>query len=144
MEKRTIWKLTLIFLPFFAMMAAGTPSAVTVYNTADSTVACCSFFTLVEGAGMGICLPLAAICCGLCLAFAAAHWLMEKRWQRKAVLGTSFAAMTLAVLPIVIRSEIVLLPNMMVPILMGAECLIAWIFIRKELPARAAKRLKNR
>ena len=132
MRKDKFMKITMVFLPFAAMMLSGGPTAVTVFDSGRQVTTSGSFFTPIDGAPLGFCLLLSALFCGLCLTFSVARLIREKVWMRKAVMAVSFAAMTLAVVPLLIRESIIVLPNMLFPILMGVETLMSYVQIRKQ------------
>lgn len=146
MKKWNVWHIALILLPLAAVLLAGMPNSVAVYYSAgaqEGAMSClpvnCSYFTLISEVPTGICLPFAAIFGCLTFAVTVFCLLAKKRHWLKAVAVLSFVAMTLAVLPIVVKSdEAMILPNVGVPILLGLDCLLAYMLMKQKDPENKA------
>ena len=144
MNKWKFTKITMVILPFLAMLLAGGPTSVTIFEPATESATYGSFFLVLDDYPISLLLPLAGISCGLCLSFSVAHLIREKPWMRQAIVISAFAAMSLAVLPLLDRSGIIMLPNMLIPLLLGAETGISYSLMAKEKKAEQAPRLGNK
>lgn len=131
MKNQKLYRGALIVLPVLAMMVAGSANSVMVYSAAVETTAYCSYLTLIEDITTGICLPMAALCCGVGITLGVVYCVGKKEKWLKMIFGVSFAAALLAVLPILMEKDVKILPNVMVPIAMSANCLIAYVLDHK-------------
>lgn len=148
MDKKKLMNACLVVLPLVAVLLAGMPTSVTVYypdgeGVIDAQPVYCSFFTYIEDVPASICMPFSLICGALSFGCAAVYMVKKTAFWLKGIMGLSFVSMTLAVLPIIMRTETYIVPNMLVPILMGAVFLLAYAMIKKpqEEEKPKAKRL---
>ncbi len=130
MKKRTVWSVVLMVLCALSLMVASNPTAVTVFRTGDSVARRYSFFQPIAEAPIAICLLYAAISNGVALMISVVFLIRKKNRWLKWILGLSFASMTLAVMPLIIRSEPVVLPNMVHPLAMCATSVMAYVLLR--------------
>lgn len=134
MKKNTLTKVALIVLPVLSLMAASAANSVTIYNVEAQTTAYCSYFTLVEDLALGICLPIAALLCGITLMLASLSVLAKKDGLMRPISVTSFIAMCCAVVPLLYKADpnILVVPHVAVPIAMGITCLVANMLCHKQ------------
>ena len=125
MKKKILWTAALILLPVAAMMVANLPNSVTYLYPDASKAQTMSYFGLNEDVKAAACLPAAGLVIGLCICFAVAYAISRKGYWLKAVSGPSFAAALLAVVPYLMPNEIRVVPNVIVPIAMMLEWLLA-------------------
>ncbi len=148
MKKRTAWSVVLMVLCAVSLMVASNPTSVTVFRTGDTVAKHYSFFQQVVEAPVAMCLLYAAIFSGISLMLSVAFLIRKKNRWLKWIGGFSFLSMTLAVMPLVIRSETVVLPNMAHPLAMCTTSVIAYVLLRstkdKEDEAPKGERLQVR
>lgn len=125
MNKKNLWIIALIVLPVVAMIVANFPNAVT-YQYPDGHAVQMSYMGLNEDVNAGVCMPAVVVTVGLCILFAVAYLGGKKAYWLKAISGPSFAAALLAVVPYLAPEEVRALPNVLVPILMMVEWLVAF------------------
>ena len=128
MDQKKMINILLVILPLVAVVLAGMANSVTVcaVTETETLVTYCSFFTLVEGVQLAICLPVAGLCGALVFGMAVIYLVKKTAFWLTGISVASFASLTLAVLPIVYRADTYLIPNMLVPILMLVEAMIAY------------------
>ena len=126
MNKKKILPIALIVLPLVAMMIAFLPNAVK-YLHPDGQIEYMTYFGMVEGVKTGVCMPATVIAVGICIFFAMSYTFSHKGYWLKAISGPSFAAALLAVMPFLTPDEIKVMPNLIVPIAMLIEWLIAYV-----------------
>ena len=141
MKKRTLWSILLIVIPVVCMMTAGSAGSVMVYSPEEDITSFYSYFDLIGETQIGFSLPLAALLCGISLMLAVIECFAKHPGWLKATAVASFGCMFCAVLPLLLRGQIIVLPNMLVPIAMGGECLLAWYLAR--IPEEAGKKNKK-
>ena len=125
MKKQTLVKSLLILLPVLAVGLATTRDSVIVFDSVTGVTEYYSYFDLAPVSDLQMLPPLAAmlsLVSGVC----AAIWLVtKKKWSLKGIFGTSFAAATVAGIPVMICSAVQMVPNVALPIFMIIQCLVA-------------------
>ena len=141
MDNKKITNLLLVILSLVAVVLAGMANAVTVcaVTEAETVVTYCSFFTLIEDVQFAVCLPAAGLCGAVAFGMAVIYLVKKTGFWLTGITLTSFASMTLAVLPIVYRADTYLIPNMLVPILMLVEAMIAYGVLKSPAPQEEKK-----
>ena len=141
MDQKKVINILLVILPLVAVVMAGMANAVTVYavTETETTVVYCSFFTLIEDVQFSVCLPAAGLCGAVAFGMAVIYLVKKTGFWLTGITLTSFASMTLAVLPIVYRADTYLIPNMLVPILMLMEAMIAYGVLKTPVPQEEKK-----
>ncbi len=130
MKKRTVWSVVMMMLCAVSLMVASNPVSVTVFRTGDTVAKHYSFFQQIAEAPVGVCLLIAAISNGVALMMSVVFLILKKNVWLKWVGGFSFVSMTLAVMPLIVRSEPVVLPNMAQPLAMCITSVIAYVLLR--------------
>ena len=147
MNKQKILKLLLIALPVMAVALATTVDSVMVFDSTSGSVQYYSYFSLIPGLQFQMVIPLAAMLCIVTTVLAVACVALKRQTLAASVKWTAFAAATAAVLPVVLRGETVVVPNVLLLVLMAAEFAVAF-FLGKagaEKPAgKQGKRLEKR
>ena len=133
MKKKYAWNIALILLLMASVAIAAMPNAV-VYYYPDAEPLYGSFFALNEDVTTGICLPVAGLLSGIALMLAVAAAVSKKEGWLKGAAWMAFGAMFMGALPIVIRTEIQVLPNVCHPIAAGAAYLLAKYMQKKKTP----------
>lgn len=131
MKKQTLIYIAMLLLPVAAAGLAASPESVAVCT--QERVEYYSFHDQIPGVSVGVCFVISVLLNDLCFFAGVIHGLTKKKGWLNGVFFLAFAAVSLAVLPIVVKGEITVLPNMAVPLLMGAECLLAYILLRKPI-----------
>jgi hypothetical protein len=146
MDKKKILNLVLVILPLAAVVLAGMPDCVTVLRK-DAAAVSCSMFTLIEDVQWSFCLPFAGIVGALTFGLGVLNLVKQKDLWVRIILGTAFVSMTLSVVQLLTGQDVLLIPNMLIPILLGVETLLAYSMIPKpvqEEQKQNGNRLKPR
>ena len=125
MKKSVMTKLVLLLLPIMAVVLATTGNSVKVYDIAAETVQSYSYFSLLPVENMQMLTPLAAMLTVASLVLAVIYMIAEKRWCVQGIRYTAGLATCAAACPNLIRGDVLVMPNVLLPILMAVELLIA-------------------
>lgn len=125
MKKSTLMTVLLLILPLLMVVIAAGPSGVTVFD--GENTAYYSWLQPVVKSSFGWCAPVAALLNYLLFGIGVFYAVTKKQWCLKGIFGISFVAACIAVLPVVIQSEIKVVPNVMGAILLGADCVVAYL-----------------
>ena len=118
MKKQTIVKILLILLPVLAVGLATTVDSVTVFDTVTAKTEYYSYFDAIPMGNFQMLLPLAASLC-VVSGVLAALWLGKKKpGFLKASGYIAFIAAAAASIPIAIRGDVLVIPNVGLPIFM--------------------------
>ena len=139
MKKQTLIKSLLILLPILAVGLATTQDSVIVFDTVTGVTEYYSYFDLAPVSDLQTLPPLAAMLSFLSGIFAAIWLVTKKGWSLKGIFGTSFAAATVAGIPVMIRSAVQMVPNVALPIFMIVQCLIAYHYIKHPVKTEEKK-----
>lgn len=125
MKKSTFMKLMLMLLPLGALGLATTNNSVMMLDTLTGTASYCSYFDLAETGALQMAAPTAALLTLTSGILTAVYLGKKKQGLLKAVAVTAFLAATVATLPVLIQSQVKVVPNVMLPIMMMAEAVLA-------------------
>ncbi len=145
--KKLDWKKVALFLlPILAVGLATTMDSVMVFDAAADTTEYYSYFDLIPNNNMAILMPLAAILSLICGILAAVLIVKKNPKLLKGIVGCAFCAATFAILPIMLKGEVIVFPNVGLPIFMMVDCLVAYTMLKKPQMAEETKhkRLKSR
>ena len=138
MKKQTMMKILLILLPIMAVGLATTTDSVMVFDSVAGTTEYYSYFEPLTVGSLQMLTPLAGVL-GLASGILAGIYLAAKKgWCLKVIVGTAFCSATVAVLPILLQSDVKIIPNVGVPIFMMVECLVAYLMMK--MPAQQEKK----
>ena len=144
MKKQTLILIALILIPLIAVAIAISPGSVMVFQ--NQTLTTMSFAEPLEGVDFGWCAPVALILTYVLFAAVVIYALTKKQLVLKIVRGVGFVAMSLVALPILARSEVLIVPNAFVGMLLAAHWLISHFTLRSMNPKQEenpkGKRLK--
>jgi len=126
-KKKMLMKVFLVLLPAMAVLLATTGDSVKVYDTAAGTVASYSYFDLLPVQNMQMITVLAAVLAAFALVLALFYAITNKLGCLKGVLYTACASTCAAVLPNLLRQEVMVIPNVLLPILMAVLGILAHI-----------------
>lgn len=132
MNKQLMRKIFLVLLPVLAVGLATTEDSVVVYGPEVGTMYG-SYFDLLPAGSFPIITPLAAILGLTSGILAAIYAAFEKEWSLKGCMWTAFFGSVAAVVPILIREETLIVPNVFYPILLVAEAILAYVMIKKPI-----------
>ena len=125
--KKKITKILLFMLPFMALVLATTNNSVQLINMTTGEKVTGSYFTMLNNSIVAICPVLAAFCSVASCLFAAV-FLFKKKWGILRIAAwVSFAGACIAVIPVAVRGQELMLPHVLFPIfLMGHFILCAF------------------
>ena len=147
MKKQMLINILLILLPVLAVGLASTVDSVTVFDTVSGTLAHCSYFepAPVEKLQM---LPALAAVLSLISGVLAAVYVGKKSGRcLKAAGYAAFASAMAACIPILIRGDVLVIPNVGLPVFMMGQYLVtrfAGKLPEEKTTDRKAPRLKKR
>lgn len=141
MNKKFLTNVFLPLLPGMAVMLATTGDSVKIYNIPAGTVEACSYFTLLPVTNMQMVTPLAAMLAVAALIFALVYVFTGKTWCVRGVLYTAVLSTCAAACPNLMRSEIMVAPNVLFPILMAVLSFLAYRVGKKAESKTVAPRL---
>ena len=137
MKKQTLILIALILIPLIAVAIAISPGSVMVFQ--NQTLTTISFAEPLEGVDFGWCAPVALILTYVLFAAVVIYALTKKQLVLKIVRGVGFVAMSLVALPIIARSEVLIVPNAFVGMLLAAHWLISHFTLRSMNPKQEEK-----
>ena len=138
MKKNIILKLLLILFPILAVGLATTLDSVTVFNTVTGQTQYFSYFDILPVSNLSMITPATALLSALSGIFAAIYMATKRKALLKSVGYAALASAVLAAIPMVLREEIMVIPNVALPIFMMLEYYVAFI-LGKEGPAKMEK-----
>ena len=125
MKKETLMKILLILLPVLAVGLATTMNSVTVFDPQTGVTSYYSYFDLIPVKNQQIVPALAAVLALGSGILAAVYLGKKKVGCLKASGYIAFASAIVACIPILIRGEEVVVPNVGLPIFMLVQLLVA-------------------
>ncbi len=131
MKKETLMKIVLVLLPILAVGLATTRDSVMLFDVQAGITEYCSYFTPLRTGPFQMITPLAAILSGAAGILAAVYAVSKRQGMLKAVVGTAFASATLAGLPIMLSTEVKIIPHVGLPIFMVLELFLAYYMLKK-------------
>ena len=144
MKKNTITKLVLLLLPLLAVVLATTGNSVKVFDTTTETVRNYSYFTALPVENMQMLTPLAAILAVASLALAVIYMITEKRWCVQSICYTAALSTCAAAAPNLLHNNVIVMPNVLLPILMAVLFVMANILRKKPEEKAEGERLALR
>ena len=145
MQKRKFLIALLFVMPLLTVLVANNPSGVMVFD--GETANYYPWLYLVSGSSVGWCAPLAAVLNYAVFALAVFYGLMKKDWSLKAIRNIAAGAGFLAVLPNLIQSDVMVVPNVFGAIALFADAVAAEMLLREINAAKKVhvpNRLKQR
>ena len=116
--KKKITKILLFVLPFMALILATTNNSVQLINMTTGEKIVGSYFTMLGDSTAAVC-PVLAAMCSVVSSVAALVWLFAKKWSFMRISAwASFAGACIAVVPVAMRGDSLLLPHVIFPILL--------------------------
>ena len=148
MKKSTIYNAFLIGLPALAVLIAGSSGSVKIYDRAAGTYTYQSYFDLLPEGTFQLSTVLSVFLAITAVILAIAYVINNKTGCVKGVYLCTFASIFAAEIPTVMQTELLILPNLLVPILLVADCFMAYSRMKKpvekEPKEKQGQRLPNR
>ena len=144
MKKKTLMKVFLALLPAMAVLLATTKDSVKVFDTTAGTVENYSYFDLLPVENMQMLLPLAALLAVAAFVLAVFHIVRGKKWSASGVMYTACVSTCAAAVSNMLRREVMVMPNVLLPLLMAAAAVLAYIVRKNPEEKPAGERLKIR
>lgn len=138
MKKKVLFKSLLIVLPILAVGLATTTNSVTVFNTLTGETQYYSYFDVLPVTNLQMITPLTALLAALSGILAAVYMATKRHVLLKVVSYASLASAAVAAIPMLVREEFLVLPNVGLPIFMMVEYFVAY-FLSKEDPEKLIK-----
>ena len=130
MKKQTILKGILVLLPVLAVSFAMQGNSVMLYDSVAGTTRYFSYFDLVPEAVLPVAAPVAGLAATLSGGCAMVYLFARKMAVLQTVRWSAFAGACVAVLPIVIKGTVTMIPTVTVPLLLLAEFVLAGILVK--------------
>ena len=130
MKKQYILKAILILLPVLAVGLAMKGDSVMLIDSVTGVTQTYSYFDLVPGAAFPVAAPLAGLTAIVSGGCAMIYLFARRRSVLEVIRWTAFAGACVAVVPIVARGEVVMVPSVAVPILLLAEFVLGGILAK--------------
>jgi len=144
MKKNKLLNVLLILLPVMAIALAFTVDSVTVFDPVTGTTEHYSYFSLIPRTSMAILPPMAALLCVAAEVLAVIVVVKKKTGCGRWLKWVSFAAAMVAVTPILLRGEeLLVVPNVLLPILMLAEYVILYFKAKTQTAEQTGKKPKS-
>ena len=131
MKKQTILKSILILLPTLAVGLALAGDSVRVFDTGTGVLEYYSYLDLLPVTNIQMVTPLAAMLALVSGILAGVYLVRGKKGLLKAVIAVSFVSSVCAVIPILLRESVLVIPNVGLPIFMLLQCLLAYYFLKQ-------------
>lgn len=133
MKKIKWMPVLLIVFAVIAVYVACMPTGVAVYDLAQSKEPFyCTYFNLIENVNFSIALPLAALGAGMTLMTAGIYLVVKKFNMLSFIKLVSMVTSIMAVVPILVKDPVItLVPNMLLPIAMIGEYVVAYYMEKK-------------
>ena len=146
MKKNTILKSLLILFPVLAVGLATTPDSVMVFDTLTAETQYFSYFDVLPVVNLQMVTPMAALLSAFSGILAAVYLAKKKSNILKVSGYAAVASACLAAIPVVVRGDVMVLPNVALPIFMLMQYLISSMMKKaeKEEPKKNNKRLSRR
>lgn len=134
----------LLILPLLTVLVVSNPSSVTIFDGENTWYL--SWMTVVSDSAWGWCAPVAGLANYLLFGLAAVYLVMKKQTLLKAIFAVGFAAVCIAVLPIIARADVKIVPNVLGVLLLAAETVMAYVIMKRpsEGTKKKGQRLENR
>lgn len=147
MKKRVLWYLVLVVLPVLAVGLAMMPGSVRVVTMETGQLENFTYFDLLPQNTVWFLTPLAGLLALVTAGIAVGAAVSRRVGWLKPLWMTACAGAALAALPVLFRGEMLVAPNVGVPLLLAAEACVAGMMKKRNVPAaqeHPAQRLRER
>ena len=131
MNKNTLYNILLIACPAAAIVIASGPRSVRIFDRAANVSTYQSYFDLLPENAFAISTVLAMGLAIFALIFAIAYVVTHNAKHLKAIYLITFASVFVAEIPTLMQNELLILPNVSVPILLIVPCAMAYSRMKK-------------
>ena len=128
MDKRKMLVILLFVLPLLVVLIANGAKGVMMFDGEEVTYY--PWIQPLSESTVGWCAPVAALMNYVLFALAVVYGLKKKEWSVKEIRNIALIAGTLAVLPNLIRSDVMVVPNVFGAITLFADALVAHILVK--------------
>ena len=145
MKKQTIQKILLLVMPLLVVLIASNPTGVMIFD--GETVSYATWLETVPESNLGWCAPVAALLNYLLFGLAVVYALSAKKFCLKGIFLIALAAVCTAVLPIVVQSDLKIVPNAFGSICLGIQAIAARVILNGNADwngKQSAEKLPNR
>ena len=130
MDKRKILKILLFVLPLLVVLIASAPAGVMVFD--GENAAYYSWMQPVSKSAVGWCAPVAALLNYGLFALAVIYGLKKKQWCVHWIRNIAFVAGCIAVLPNLVRADVMVIPNVFGAIALFADAIAAYLLLKAD------------
>ena len=138
MKKTILLKSLLILFPILAVGLATTVDSVTVFHTVTGETQYFSYFDVLPVGNLSLITPVTALVSALSGVFAAIYMATKRKSLLKSAGYAALVSATLAAIPMILREEIMVIPNVALPVFMMLEYCVSY-FLGKETPEKSEK-----
>ena len=132
--------IAMLLLPLMVVGIGAMPTSVVVVS--KDAVYTTSFMEAINGSSVGWCAPVTMLLNYCLFGMVVIYGFVKKDFWLKGIFGISFLAMCLAVLPNLVQADLRIVPNVVVALLLGAQCIAARVM--RKAPAGKAEPTGNR
>ena len=141
MKKETVFNALFVGLPAAAIVLASGNKSVRIYDRAADVSTYQSYFDLLPENCFQISTILAMGLAIFALIFGIVHVVTKETKWFKSIYLLTFATVFAAEIPTLMQNELLVLPNVLVPVLLIADCAIAYSRMKK--PQQEAKKKES-
>lgn len=125
-------KIGLIAIPVLAIGLATTGDSVRVFNNVTKEMAYGSYFSLMDIGSLAILPPVAGICALVCFVLAVIYQVKKKEKCLNYIRIISLLGGICAGIPVLFRGDLIVLPNVGVPLFALCELVVAQLLQKKQ------------
>ena len=144
MNKKMILKILLVLFPVLAVGLATTVDSVTVFDTVTRQTQYYSYFDILPVGDLKLITPLAGLLAAASGIAAAVYMARKKGGALKAAGWLALASACVAAVPVLLRGQILVIPNVGLPILMVLEYVDAYYLGKEKQEPAGASRKQDR
>ena len=141
MKKETVFNALFVGLPAAAIVLASGNKSVRIYDRVEDVSTYQSYFDLLPENCFQISTILAMGLAIFALIFGIVHVVTKETKWFKSIYLLTFASVFAAEIPTLMQNELLVLPNVLVPVLLIADCAIAYSRMKK--PQQEAKKKES-
>ena len=141
MNKKTVYNILLIAFPAVAILLASGGNSVRILDRTAGTYTYQSYFSLLPEGTFQMSTVLAMGLAMAALVFAIVYVVSGKHKCLKGIYLVTFASVFAAEIPTLLQNELLVVPNVLVPILLIADCAMAYYKMKR--PEEEKKKQKQ-
>ena len=132
MKKTMLLKILLVLLPIMAVGLATTVNSVMVFDPASAQTSYYSYFDVLPVKNLEMITPLTALTAALSGILAAAYMAAKQIYFLKGAGYAALASSCLAAIPMMVREDIIVVPNVGLPIFMVLTYIVSFMLQKSE------------